>query len=181
MTASSAWRAMRPADLAAVLALADRIHPDLPEDPPIFAERLALCPEGCFVLEAGGLDSGRPDAGEDVAGYTLAHPIRHLGPPPLNTLIGAIAPDADAFYIHDVAIAPHMRGQGLAEPVVTALLDVARGFPRACLVSVYGTVPFWERFGFVDASDALPRGKLAGYGADARFMLRPSRVQMTAD
>ena len=182
MAAAAAWRAMRESDLAAVLALADLIHPDLPEDPAIFAERLALCPEGCFVLDAGGLDAGPLDpdpldAGGHIAGYTLAHPIRHLDPPPLNTLLGAIPPDADAFFIHDVAIAPQMRGQGLAGPVVAALLAVARGFPRACLVSVYGTVPFWERFGFVDASDALPRGKLAGYGADARFMLRPSRGQ----
>ena len=176
MAAAAAWRPMRPADLAAVLALADRVHPDLPEDPAIFAERLALCPEGCLVL-----DTGKPDAAGDIAGYTLAHPIRHLDPPPLNTLLGAIPPAADAFYIHDVAVAPQMRGQGLAGPAVAALLAPASRFPRACLVSVYGTVPFWERFGFVDASDTLPPGKLAGYGADARFMLRPSRVQMTAD
>ena len=153
---------MRPGDLAAVVALADRIHPELPEITAIFAERLALFPDGCLVLAATGR----------IAGYAIAHPIFYPHAPPLNTFLGSVAADADAFYIHDVAIAPEARGRGHADAIVKALLDIARTFPRSCLISVYGTVPFWQRFGFVDARVDWPLDKLADYGADARFMVR---------
>ncbi len=51
---SPLWRAMTPGDLPAVLAIADVVHPDYPEDAAIFAERLALYPAGCRVLERDG-------------------------------------------------------------------------------------------------------------------------------
>ncbi|NDW03608.1 GNAT family N-acetyltransferase [Jiella sp. 40Bstr34] len=153
---------MRACDLPAVMRLAGRIHPGLPEDETVFAERLDLFPEGCRVL----------DTGESVAGYALAHPIRYPHPPSLDTLIGAIPPEADAFYIHDVAIGPEARGGGHAGAIVEAFLDIADGFPRACLISVYGTAPFWRRFGFVEAADQVSPKKLAAYGEDARFMVR---------
>ncbi|MCE7027090.1 GNAT family N-acetyltransferase [Jiella avicenniae] len=153
---------MHIADLAAVMQLAGRIHPGLPEDEAVFAERLELFPKGCRVLVCG----------EGIAGYALAHPIHYPHPPSLDTLVGAIPPDADAFYIHDVAIAPEARGRGHAEAVVAALLEIADGFPRACLVSVYGTAAFWQRFGFVATDGEVSAEKLAGYGDDARFMVR---------
>ncbi|WAP67891.1 GNAT family N-acetyltransferase [Jiella pelagia] len=87
-------------------------------------------------------------------------------------LIGALPLEADAFYIHDVAIAQEARGRGHAEAVVTTLLEVVSCFPRTCLISVYGTVPFWQRFGFVESDEAPAPEKLAAYGADARFMVR---------
>ncbi|MBM3479819.1 MAG: GNAT family N-acetyltransferase [Alphaproteobacteria bacterium] len=59
-----AWRAMRQEDLAQACAIADEVHAAHPEDPEVFAERLALYPGGCLVLESGGR----------VAGYALAHP-----------------------------------------------------------------------------------------------------------
>mgnify|MGYP003642440907 CR=1 FL=1 len=159
---SPAWRFMQAGDLSAVMRLAGRIHPGLPEDEAVFAERLDLFPEGCRVL----------DSGEGVAGYALAHPIRYPHPPSLDTFIAAIPPDADAFYVHDVAIAPEARGRGYADAIVEALLEIASRFPRACLVSVYGTAPFWRRFGFVETDGKVSPEKLAGYGDGARFMVR---------
>lgn len=164
MTAATpaAWRLMRAGDLPAVMALAGRIHPGLPEDEAVFSERLCLFPSGCLVLDLKG----------EPAGYAVGHPILYPHPPSLNTLIGAIPPDADAFYIHDVAIAPEARGHRHAEEVVAALLQAASAYPQACLVSVYGTVPFWQRFGFLPADDDLAPTSLSAYGADARFMRR---------
>ncbi|MBP0614908.1 GNAT family N-acetyltransferase [Jiella sp. KSK16Y-1] len=153
---------MRPDDLAAVCVLADRVHPGLREDPAIFAERLALYPAGCFVLERRQI----------IAGYAIAHPIRYPDPPSLNMRIGSLPPDCDALYIHDVALSPEARGEGQAGAVIGHLLQLAAGFPRACLVSVYGTAAFWQRFGFSDAAAVLPSGALSAYGEDARFMQR---------
>ncbi len=158
----AAWRDMRAGDLPAVMRLANRIHPGLPEGEAIFSERLRLFPQGCRVLAVG----------DETLGYAIAHPIRYPHPPSLDTLLGTLAPVSDAFYIHDVAIAPPMRGQGHAEAAVSELLAIAGGYLRACLISVYGTVPFWRRFGFVDAQDGPPPEKLSAYGTDARFMVR---------
>ncbi len=157
----SGWRPMRPGDLDAVLAAAERVHPALPESRALFAERLDLFPRGCFVLEAGG----------DVAGYALSHPIRRYAPPPLNALLGALPSDADDYYIHDVAIRPEQRGGGAASTLVRSLLDNAREYETASLVSVYETAGFWSRFGFVPAPRNMD-GKLAPYGPGAIYMLR---------
>ena len=52
------WRPMTEADLPAVQAMADRLHPHHPEAPAVFAERLALAPAGCRVLAAGATAAG---------------------------------------------------------------------------------------------------------------------------
>ncbi|KAK0638579.1 hypothetical protein B0T16DRAFT_338639, partial [Cercophora newfieldiana] len=111
----------------------------------------------------------------NVGGYAISHPICKDQPPDLDSLLGSIAPDADQYYIHDVALLPEFRGKGSAAEGVTRLLEVAErgGFATSCLVSVYGTTSFWRRFGFevVDASEGLAK-KLEGYGDDATYMVR---------
>lgn len=155
------WERMLPAHLASVKALADRVHPELPERIEVFADRLAAYPAGSRVLIGSG----------GVLGYAVSHPARLFEPPPLDHLLGTIGPDADSYYIHDVVVAPELRGQGHARLGVEALLaDVP--YPVTALVSVYGTMPFWAGFGFTDETAALPEGKLAPYGTDARYMLR---------
>jgi hypothetical protein len=50
---------------------------------------------------------------------------------------------------------------------------VAKRYPTACLVSVYGTAPFWKRFGFVAGPvDEVLAEKLRGYGEDAAYLER---------
>ena len=156
------WRAMEPGDLAAVMAIADEVHPGLPEDEAVFASRLSAFPAGCLVLEHN----------RTIGGYGVAHPIRLGEPPELNQTIDAIAPDRDAFYIHDVALLPAFRGQGLVTPAIEHLLRAGAGLETACLISVYGTAGFWARFGF-ERDLSLPAAKLASYGAGAVFMTRP--------
>jgi GNAT superfamily N-acetyltransferase len=160
MTAFS-WQKMLPAHLARVKVLADRVHPGLPERVEVFADRLAAFPGGSRVLVSGGA----------VAGYAVSHPAQLFEPPPLDHLLGAVGPEADSYYIHDVVVAPELRGQGLARLGVEAVL-AAVPYPTTALVSVYGTMSFWAGFGFIDESDALLAGKLAPYGADARYMVR---------
>ncbi|HEX2017647.1 MAG TPA: GNAT family N-acetyltransferase [Aurantimonas sp.] len=160
------WRAMRGADLPGVAALADRIHPSLPEDVSVFAERLRLFPQGCLVLDAG---TG------GCLGYAVAHPWIEGSPPKLDTPLGVLPQPADCFYIHDVVVAPEARGQSLAAEAVERLLREAEAYRCAALVSVYATTPFWSRFGFSEAAGRLAPSALGSYGADARYMVRLTR------
>ena len=160
------WQPMLDTDLDAVVALSERIHPGLPEDHAIQARRLALWPQGCKVLRH-----------EDrIMGYAFAHPIPAGQPPALNTAPTAIAPQADEFYLHDIVVDPALRGSGLAARVVALLLHEARGFATTALVSVYGTAPFWARFGFAPVSEDMSE-KLEPYGDGAVFMRRENPAQ----
>ena len=159
------WRAMTVADLAAVEAIADAVHVAFPEDAAIPRERLALFPAGCRIAE--------DDAG--TVGYCVAHPWRLGRVPPLDTLLGAIPADADCLYIHDVAILPRGRGDGLGSTLCPMLVDVARAHRLAtlALTAVSGSAPFWRRNGFsAVVSDALAT-KLRSYGEGAIYMTRP--------
>src|SRR5690606_12512090 len=116
------WRQMVPQDIDAAFEVAAVAHTSLPERCGIFAERLSLFPKGCLVLERGGA----------VVGYAISHPIKRFQPPVLDTLLGQIAPEADDYYIHDVAILPEARG-GQAQAAVRYLLEIAAGYESASL------------------------------------------------
>ena len=162
---TSNWRPMRPEDLAAVEAIAERVHADYPEDPAVFAERLHLWPEGCLIYER----DGTPIA------YVLSHPGRAFAPPSLNALLGALPQPPTTYYIHDLALLPETRGQGAGSAVVGLLLDVARraGCPEVSLVAVNGSTGFWGRHGFTPADVPALTEKLRSYDEDARYMIRP--------
>ena len=95
---------MKPSDIPFVYQIANHIHQDFYEDISIFYERLALCPEGCFVLEDATIKSC------PIGGYALSHPFTRESPP-LNTLLQEI-PESTCWYIHDVALLPSFRGNG---------------------------------------------------------------------
>lgn len=157
------WRPMRDEDLDAVLHVAGVVHPALPESKAVFAERRSLFPQGCIVLASGA----------SIEGYAVSHPIRRFQPPPLDTMLGKLAADANDYYIHDFAVMPARRGEGLAAAGVNALLEVARSYETASLISVYETADFWSRFGFAPA-DRDMGDRLGPYGARAVYMLRKS-------
>ena len=157
------WRQMNESDIPGVLRVADKIHADLPENEFVFRERLNLFPEGCLVFTENG----------EVGGYVISHPVRHGQPSALNSLLGEVTPDADQYYIHDLAILPGFRGRGLAAECICKLLDIAKRYPTTCLISVYGTAPFWARYGFAPTPvDAVMEEKLRGYGEDATYLSR---------
>lgn len=160
------WRSLTAGDIDGLVRVADQIHPGLPESAEVFAERARLYPDGCLAL----IDE---DDGDQICGYAISHPIRHAQPPALDTLLGTISPDADTYYIHDVAILPRLRGRGLAEEAISRLLGVAARYPTTSLVSVYGTQSFWGRFGFVpEAVDGALRDKLSSYGENSQYLSR---------
>lgn len=165
MTINAQWRAMAPADLAAVGQIATVVHPGFPEDDAIFAERLALHPAGCRLLAVAG----------EPAGYVISHPWRTGSLPALNALLGSLPGDADTYYIHDLALLPTARGTGAAGAIV---LDLKRhalslGFTGLSLVAVNNSAAFWRRQGFAETASGAVAGKLASYGDDARLMACP--------
>lgn len=159
------WRQLTTGDIEQVSRITKLIHHDLPERDEVFAERIKLYPEGCLALVASH--------GSDFYGYAISHPIRRSHPPALDTLLGEIAPDADQYYIHDVAILPEARGSGLAQAGIAKLFAVAAQYPTSCLISVYGTTTFWSKFGFAPGkTDETMKKKLLEYGEEATYMER---------
>lgn len=158
------WQQMTAADVDAVLAVADVVHPAFPEDRAVLAERFALHPEGCLVLRAG--DGA-------VIGYTLTHPWAADTVPPLNTLLGRL-PDAEVYYIHDLALLPAARGLRAGNAAVRLLEAHARalGLSRMALVAVNNSGGFWSAQGFEQVSSPQWAQKLASYGDDTAYMVK---------
>lgn len=151
-------------DMAAVEAIAAKVHPSLFEAPEVLAERQLLYRNGCYLLEIG----------ERPAGYVLSHPWRAGTLPPLNAMLGALPEAADTYYLHDLALMPVARRVGAASQIVNALTKhaQARGFATMTLVAVNGSRGFWERHGFaVQEAPALAE-KLQSYEPEARLMVK---------
>lgn len=163
MSATLTWRAMVDADLAAVKRLADIIHPAFPESDAMFANRLALDPRGCEVL----------DGDDGLKGYVLSHPWLDRSPPPLDAVLAPVAAPT-TYYIHDLALLPETRGSGAGSAIVGLLTAHARAnnLPNMTLVAVNNSVHFWQRQGFTVTDDPALSAKLASYGDQARFMTR---------
>lgn len=159
-----AWRAMTGYDLPAVQAIADAVHPGFFESAEVLGERQRLYRNGCYLLEIG----------DRQAGYVLSHPWRAGALPALDELLGEIPPDADTYYVHDLALLPVARRVGAASHIVAALAKhaAARGFDTMSLVAVNDSVAFWQRHGFAVVDVPGLRDKLLSYEAEARYMLR---------
>lgn len=162
---SLTWRPMAEDDLDGVVAVARLAFPNHLEDRACFAERLNLHAPGCFVLADG----------DAVRGYLVAYPWRLDSAPALNALIGEIPAEADTLYLHDLALHPDARGGGWTRPIVDRLAEQAQaqGWRTIALVAVNEAAPFWERLGFRARETEALRAKLASYGPDARYMVRP--------
>lgn len=161
---SPAWRPMAPEDIPAVLGIADRVHPDLPEDIAVIAERQRLYPAGAHLLDRAGA----------ACGYLISHPWRSDAPPALNALLHRLPPEPDTFYLHDLALLPAGRGEGAARVIVEHMVAHARsrGFATMHLTAVNGSVPFWQHLGFAVEAGAHAADHLRSYGESARSMVR---------
>ena len=155
---------MSASDLPAVNALAARIHPSFPEDAAVFAERLRLYPDGCRVFERGN----------GIEAYVVSHPWFQIGPPVLNSLLGELPATPAVYYIHDLALAPEVRGLGAAPEIVAWLAAhaLASGLSGMSLIAVNGSSGFWQRQGFAVVEESALAGKLATYDEAACYMRR---------
>ncbi len=164
------WRPMHEADLDEVMAVAAIVHAGFFERREVFAERLALYPQGCWIAQQ--------ERAEAVLGYAFLHPARLGQPPALDSFLHEIDAQADCLYLHDVALLPAARGAGLGQSLLQRMLALMQveGVACAALVAVHGSAPYWHNCGF----EALPevpaalREKLRSYDAQALYMTRPA-------
>jgi GNAT superfamily N-acetyltransferase len=121
--------------------------------------------------------------GEDgVSGYLLAHPWRLGAPPFLDMLLGALPPDADTLYLHDIVIDPARRGRGEARAGIAALLHEAeRDYASISLISIGGVTSFWKGWGFEVSRDFDVDAILRSYDSDARYMVKMLGAQAATD
>jgi len=119
---------------------AESYLPSLHESDEAFIRLIELFPEGAI----GCFDE------DGLCGYAFGVPLIAGSTLELRAPLERIPDDPDTFYVHDVAVAERCRGRGVGRALATRLLDLARerGFTRAELVSVQGSAPFWEKFGF---------------------------------
>lgn len=151
------WRVMTAPDLPRVAAISATVHGSYAEDEAVYAERLALWPQGCFVWDMAG----------DVLGLLVTHPWRGGSPPALGAMLGNIPVDADTLYLHDIALLPETRGQGAGAAATGRVMALAAGlgFPDVTLVAVNGAERFWQAQGFrIEAG--------GGYGPGTYLMRR---------
>lgn len=156
------WRPMRASDLTAVTAISDTVHEHYTEPMAVYAERLDLYPSGCQVFELGG----------EVVGYLISHPWHRYDPPKLGALLGAVPPQADTYYLHDIALLPPARGTGAGKAALGYVADRARalGFADITLMAVGGADRFWAAQGF----DYVPYA--VSYGAGTHLMRMPVAI-----
>lgn len=162
------WRPMAAGDLDAVMGIAAVVHPSYPERREVFAERLALFPDGCLIAVVEGT----------LAGYAVTHPAVVGRPPGLDTLLGELPADADCLYLHDVALLPAVQGRRLGEAAFARIRAAASeaGLATLALIATPAARPYWLRHGFTPvAHDRELEAKLATYGDGLVYMTRAAR------
>ena len=157
------WRAATASDLNAIERIANVVHPDLAERPDVFAEKLDLFPEGCFVLVKHDI----------LWGYAFVHPWNLNDIPKLNQFLFRLPASSECLLIHDVAVLVRARGHGASKFLLERVANLARERGLSCLalVSVYNSHLHWERLGFQIVSNDRLADKLKSYGETARYMV----------
>jgi ribosomal protein S18 acetylase RimI-like enzyme len=159
-----ALRRMRESDLDAVLAVqAGAYPPAMQEAADLLRARLRSAPSTALVACLGGA----------VCAYVFAYPSLLGRVTPLDAPFApAAAPDT--LYLHDLAVAPHALGRGLARRMVARLLAraAADGLRHAALVSVQESRAFWESLGYREDEGRPPCAALASYPGAAIYMTR---------
>ena len=133
----------------------------------VFARRLASPANCSLVLEQGGAVCAYLAAYRSVRGKVT--PLHGDFEPPVGT-----APDT--LYLHDMAVLPHLAGQGLPQRLLQPLWEqaMAQGLRQSALVSVQGSEGYWQRHGYVAQPLHQPeqQQRLASYGEGAVYMAR---------
>jgi ribosomal protein S18 acetylase RimI-like enzyme len=158
------WRPAALTDIGDIARLSLAHLGPYAEGEEVFAERIGLAPEGCFVLIGN----------RGIVGYFCSHPWIRQKPPALHQMLCTIPPEADCWYVHDVAVDPSARGGGVVAEVCERAFAVAadKGFRTAMLVAVSGAGNYWAKLGFKDMTTEALRAKLKDYGDDALYMER---------
>jgi predicted N-acetyltransferase YhbS len=165
MTPDLTIRTMQPGDLPAVLAIQAACYTEIPSETAASIQcKQRASPATCFVALHHG----------EVVGYLLALPWQWAQPPALNAEIDGLPPTPDCLYLHDLAVSPQARNQGVGRALIDTFFKCLQrsGWNRASLVAVQNAAPYWRRFGFrrVNPSPSL-QSQLATYSPTAQYMV----------
>jgi hypothetical protein len=120
---------MELSDISNVVKIADATWgKDYYESPEVFAQRLEWWPAGCWMYADQG--------------YIISHPARIDSPPELNQRVNYSA--TNCYHIHDINLLPNLRGQGIANQILTRFFD----WPCITLVAAGDTEKYWTQYNF---------------------------------
>lgn len=160
-------RLMQVADLGAVVRLQDHCYADeFYESPQVVSQRLMLYPQSCWVAVYH----------DKIWGYLFTYPSKLSQINPLGAEFGQYE-QANCLYLHDMAVSPDARGQGVASALLQSALDYAAtlGLPHLALVAVQNSASFWQQQCFNSHTElgGQALAALATYGHQAVYLTRP--------
>lgn len=159
-------RAAQLSDLDEILRIQKLCYQDIePESPAAYINKLEQAPDCAFVI----VDQ------HEILAYLFAMPIMLNEPPALDSADYRLPSQANCLYLHDLAIAPSGRGQGLSQPLLKVFFNCAntRKLSQSSLIAIQGSAPFWNRYGFVQtelSNSASIQNKLKSYG-QAQYLI----------
>lgn len=159
-------RLMQKSDLAAVVRLQDHCYADeFFESAEVVAKRLMLYPQSCWVACYQ----------DKIWGYLFSCPSKLSQVNPLGAEFGQYE-HANCLYLHDMAVSPDARGQGVASALLRSAIDYATSLdlPHLALVAVQNSAAFWQQLGFTSqpALTSTAQHALASYGDNAVYLAR---------
>jgi ribosomal protein S18 acetylase RimI-like enzyme len=134
-------KSLKTTDMAEVLRIQDYCYTEIePESFDSLQAKILASLSTCLIAESS----------DGAVGYLIAVPIIYPNLPALDSPTFELAAGVDTLYIHDLAVDKAGRGKGVAQALVRASIDAAkgRGLSRACLVAIQNSQSFWEQFGF---------------------------------
>lgn len=157
-------RPMGVADLSAVLEIQAVCYTQIvPESLESFVAKLMAAPASCFIATIE----------KRTVGYLVAVPSAFGHPPLLDQAYCRLPAEPDCLHLHDLAVTPAARATGAGRLLVDAFFAQLREseFPRASLIAIQDSAPYWQRRGFQPVSlGSSLQSKLAGYGQDVQYM-----------
>ncbi|MBX9758173.1 MAG: GNAT family N-acetyltransferase [Beijerinckiaceae bacterium] len=154
-------RPLSQADVSAVGGIQRLLYrADLIEDLDSFQHKIDLFPRGCLGAFKGN----------ELRAYVFSHPWKLGAPAPLNNADYRLPEGPDCYYIHDLAVHPDNRSEGIANAFIEALCTVAyrEGLNTFSLTAVQDSEAYWARWGFAET------GKLIYGGAEGVSMTCPA-------
>ncbi|GGO68371.1 GNAT family N-acetyltransferase [Bowmanella pacifica] len=144
-----------------ILRIQDAVYHDVePESLTVLKSKWQASPDTCLV----GLDKHN-----QVVGYLLSHPWPVGKLPKLHHAVESV--NTDNLYLHDLAVCPSARGEGVAAKLLAHLQQKSQsgGFNSISLVAVQNADGFWQKQGFSQHTKAQ---LCDSYGDNAQPMLK---------
>lgn len=146
-----------------IVSLQAKAYTDItPESLEVLQSKWLRSPETCFVCYRQN----------ELVSYLLAHAWHCESAPKLDTCLPAMQMPSRYLFLHDLAVSPTCAGEGVGADMVQHLLKHSQrqAFEQIRLVSVQGSVPFWQKMGFSALSTSYV--PCQSYGDDATLMAR---------